>query len=436
MYTRQHTRPTVISTLLLCSALAFVLLLGPGCRPASEPVVVPSETTSSSEPSSPPASQTDLAAIELALSPVADGFEQPLFVTGAGDGSNRLFVCEKTGRIQLVEGGKIATAVFLDLSRVVSTESEQGLLGLAFSPEFKTTRRFYVNYTDSSGATVVSRFTAVADGSKADPASEEVLLRIEQPYANHNGGCVQFGPDKMLWIGMGDGGSGGDPQGNGQNPDALLGKMLRIDVGESGVPANGEPYGIPSDNPYANPTDETAGQPEIWAMGLRNPWRFSFDPKTGDLWIGDVGQSAWEEIDYVAAGSAGVPVGGLNFGWNVLEARHPYPEGGAAPKDASRYTPPVIEYDRTAGRSVTGGVVVRDPATPQLDGVYLYGDFETGRVWGVRREGKTTGAGTTSGLRNVELLATKHQVVSFGVGDKGEVYLVDFAGALYRVGVK
>lgn len=434
MYARQDTRSTVVLLLLVCASLALVLPAG--CK-RSDPVVVPREDPAPPEPTGTPAEATALDAIDLELSAVADGFEQPLFVTGAKDGSGRLFVCEKTGRIRVVEGGKVSTTAFLDLSRAVSTDSEQGLLGLAFSPQFATTRRFYVNYTDSSGATVISRFTAAADGSKAQAGSEEVLLRIEQPYVNHNGGCIQFGPDKMLWIGMGDGGSGGDPHGNGQNPDALLGKMLRIDVGESGAPANGEPYGIPADNPYANPTSEaTAGQPEIWAMGLRNPWRFSFDSKTGDLWIGDVGQNAWEEIDFVPAGTAGVPVGGLNFGWNVLEARHPYPEGSAPPKDPSRYTAPVIEYDRSAGRSVTGGVVVRDPATPDLDGVYLYGDFETGRVWGARREGADAASSSTGELRNVELLATQHQVVSFGVGDKGEVYLVDFAGTLYRVGVK
>lgn len=422
-------------------AMIVVVLVGmltaAGCKPARAPRVVGERPAGSSESSSTTTTVPDIALESLALElrPVLSDLEQPLFVTGAGDGSGRLFVCEKGGRIKVAStAGK--TSVFLDLSGKVSTESERGLLGLAFSPEYARTHHFYVDYTDAAGATVISRFSASADPDRADPASEEVLLRIEQPYANHNGGCVQFGPDRVLWIGMGDGGSGGDPHGNGQNLDVLLGKMLRIDVGESGQPANGEPYGIPADNPFANPVDEaTAGQPEIWASGLRNPWRFSFDAHTGDLWIGDVGQNAWEEIDLVPPGSGGVPRGGLDFGWNVFEATHPYPADRPAPTDASRFTMPVIEYDHSAGESVTGGVVVRDPETPALDGVYLYGDYVSGRIWGAVRDPESTAVGNT-GLANRELLKTSHQVVSFGTGDRGEVYLVDFAGSVMRVSAK
>jgi len=419
-------------------ALAAALTLAGaslGCRKPTDPVVVAPEPTSTTEPTDTGSAQPDLAKIRLQLTSVVSGLDQPLFVTGAGDGTGRLFVCEKGGLLKVTAADGSKPQVFLDLSRRVSTDSERGLLGLAFSPDYKTTGRFYVNYTDVSGTTVISRFQVSADPSKADPASEEELLRIEQPYSNHNGGCIQFGPDKMLWIGMGDGGSGGDPQGNGQNRDVLLGKMLRIDVGESGKPANGEPYGIPADNPFANPTDEaTAGQPEIWALGMRNPWRFSFDAATGDLWIGDVGQSAWEEIDFVPAKTVKAPGAGLNFGWNTFEGTHSYPEGSSVTVDTSRFTMPIIEYDRAAGQSVTGGVVVRDPAYPGLEGVYLYGDYGSGRVWGLQYQAKPAGDTTNGGWRNVELLASKYQVVSFGTGDAGEAYLVDFAGTVYRVG--
>lgn len=428
-------RPLIRVGLALALVIALLgTLSAAGCRKASPPRAVDGHTAGSSESTSttttPSAPALDSLALEL--QPLLSDLEQPLFVTGSGDGSGRLFVCEKTGRIKVASPSG-TTSVFLDLSGKVSTNSERGLLGLAFSPHYAQTRRFYVDYTDAAGATVISRFTTSANDDRADPASEEVLLRIEQPYANHNGGCVQFGPDGMLWIGMGDGGSGGDPHGNGQNPDVLLGKMLRIDVGESGAPANGEPYGIPSDNPYANPVDEsTAGQPEIWAIGLRNPWRFSFDSKTGDLWIGDVGQDTWEEIDLVPAGSGGVPRGGQNFGWNVFEATHPYPPDRPAPSDAARFTMPVIEYDHSAGESVTGGVVVRDPEQPLLDGVYLYGDYVSGRLWGAVRDPESTAAGDT-GLATAELLKTSNQIVSFGTGDAGEVYVVDFAGTVMRV---
>jgi len=419
--------------LLVCATLA--LALAGGCRKSSDPVVVTDPPSSSVEPTTTDPRPLDLGDVRLRLTSVASGLDQPLFVTGAGDGTGRLFVCEKGGRLKVMAADGSGATIFLDLSDEVSTQSERGLLGLAFSPDYKTSGRFYVNYTDTSGNTVISRFKVSADPGKADPASEVELLRIEQPYANHNGGCIQIGPDKMLWIGMGDGGSGADPHDNGQNADVLLGKMLRIDVGESGKPANGEPYGIPEDNPFANPTDEaTAGQPEIWATGMRNPWRFSFDAETGDLWIGDVGQGDWEEIDFVAAGPSGVPVGGMNFGWNELEGTHPFPPGAPAPKDASRFTPPVIEYNRGAGSSVTGGVVMRDPAYPGLDGLYLYGDFGSGRIWGARQQSRQRGPGTSGGLQNLELLASQHQVVSFGTGDAGEVFLVDYAGTILRVG--
>ncbi|MDP2401740.1 MAG: PQQ-dependent sugar dehydrogenase, partial [Actinomycetota bacterium] len=258
------------------------------------------------------------------------------------------------------------------------------------------------------------------DPDLAAPDSEQVLLRIEQPHANHNGGHLAFGPDGQLFIGMGDGGSGGDPLRAGQDPYALLGKMLRLDVGESGQPALGEPYGIPEDNPWANPDSEEDPLPEIWALGLRNPWRFSFDRETGDMWIGDVGQNAWEEIDFEPAGSPG----GLNFGWNVLEGTHPYPPD-SDPGDTSRFTMPVVEYDRAAGQSVTGGYVYRGEEHPGLTGIYLYADFVTGRVWGLAPDG--------AGWKNRLLLKTGLQVVSFGEDEAGELYVVDFGGSVLKV---
>lgn len=416
--------PTRRLSRLLWACSMIVLIAVTGCAKTGRPVAIAPETSGSAEPTTSAA--PDLADVRIRLTEVASGFEQPLFAAGAADGSGTVYVVEKTGRIRTVRHGKVDAEPFLDLSKRVSTDSERGLLGLAFSPGFAQNGRFYVDYTDTGGNTVVSRFTA--RNGVVDPVSEETLLVIEQPYSNHNGGCVLIGPDRMLWIGMGDGGSGGDPHGNAQNPDSLLGKMLRIDVGEAGSPAAGEPYGIPADNPFANPTSEAnAGQPEIWAVGLRNPWRFSFDSATGDLWIGDVGQNLWEEIDFVAAGPDKTLKGGLNFGWNTFEATHPYPPDAAMGPDTGAFTMPVIEYAHDAGESVTGGVVVRDPAYPRLDGIYLYADYVSGKVWGAVRD---PADGT---VETAELLDTGAQIVSFGTGDAGEVYAVDLRGTVYRV---
>lgn len=426
-------RQRLATALTLLAVLAFAV---PGCAKSGteQPEVVAPETSSVEPTTTPGSGPVDLDAIALELREIAAGLTQPLLVTSAGDGSGRLYVVEKTGRVKVLVPGasqeyREAGAPFLDLSDVVSTNSEQGLLGLAFSPSYSSTGRFYVNYTDRTGATVVSRFrVSDADSDLADPGSEEVLLRIDQPYANHNGGHVVFGPDKMLWIGMGDGGSGGDPEGNGQNPNTLLGKMLRIDVGESGRPAGGEPYGIPETNPFANPSTEEAGLPEIWAIGLRNPWRFSFDVVTGDLWIGDVGQNEWEEIDFIAGADVDAPPpGGFNFGWNAFEGTHPFRGGDEIYGPTGSLAPPVIEYGHAAGNSVTGGVVYRGKDHPGLQGVYLYGDFGSGRIWGVVRDA------ATGSIENKELLKSSIQVVSFGTDPSGEVFVVDFGGRVYRV---
>jgi glucose/arabinose dehydrogenase len=401
-------RASVILAISLGAALAASIALA-GCATKSEPAIVGRTE---------PTAETSAAVFEgVTFDPMADGLEQPLFATGAGDGSGRLFVLEKTGRIRVVKDGALGAQPFLDLSAKVSTESEQGLLGLAFSPSFARDGLFYVDYTDASGATVVSRF--LADGETADPASEQVLLRVEQPFANHNGGMIAFGPDGYLYVALGDGGSGGDPHGNGQDRSTLLGSLLRLDVGPDADGTDGTGYSIPADNPFVG----VGGvRPEIWAYGLRNPWRFSFDRLTGDLWIGDVGQNAWEEIDFQPASSPG----GENYGWNVYEATHPYPAGSATPPDAAAYTMPLIEYDRDAGTSVTGGYVYRGTAIPGFADTYVYGDFVSGRIWSVSRAEDGT-------LENSLLAQTGYAISSFGEDDAGELYVVDFGGAVYRI---
>ncbi len=344
----------------------------------------------------------------VSLTRVAGGFSQPLLVTHAGDGSGRLFVVERGGLIRIVRNGAVDPQPFLDVSTRVRTRgTEQGLLGLAFPPDYATRGHFYVNYTDKSGGdTRVARYRIGADPDVADPASAHVLLRQSQPYANHNGGHLAFGPDGYLYIGLGDGGSGGDPQNNAQNPRTLLGKLLRIDV-ESGA----DPYAIPPDNPFGN---------EIWALGLRNPWRFSFDRAAGDLYIADVGQNAYEEVNFQPADSRG----GQNYGWNVMEGMHCYKGAGC---DRTGLTAPVAEYANGSGNcSITGGYVYRGAQYPSLQGVYVYGDFCSGRLWGLRR-----GA---SGWENAHLLDSGLRLSSFGEDESGNLYLVDFGkGDLHRL---
>ena len=284
------------------------------------------------------------------MSVVTGGLTSPLEVADAGDGSGRVFVAEQAGRIRIVRGGTLAERPFLDITGRIASGGERGLLGIAFHPGYPADPRVFVDYTDKDGNTVVSSFRMTAtDPDAADPDSEVVILRVTQPFANHNGGAIKFGPDGKLYIALGDGGSGGDPQGNGQRLDTLLAKILRIDVDAA---TGSGAYAIPPDNPFL----ATAGaKPEIWLTGLRNPWRFSFDGATGDLWIGDVGQAAWEEIDVARHGA-----GGLNFGWNVMEGFHCYqPSNGC---DKADLTLPVAEYGHDLGCAVIGGVVVRDAA--------------------------------------------------------------------------
>lgn len=347
---------------------------------------------------------------------VVAGLRRPVGLAFPEDGSGRMFIIEQKGRVLLkdhkgLDHNDLLTVPFLDIiDRVGSQGSEQGLLGLAFHPQYHENGYLFVNYTDHKGDTIVSRFSRSADDpNRADPESEVGLLRIPQPYGNHNGGMLAFGVDGYLYIGLGDGGSAGDPAGNGQSLASLLGKLLRIDVD------GGEPYSIPADNPFAG----GGGRPEIWLYGLRNPWRFAFDRLTGDLYIGDVGQNQWEEVKYLQAGGPG----GANLGWNYFEGNHPY--SGAPPAELN-FVSPVLEYGREQGCSITGGVVYRGAELPEWQGVYLYGDYCTGRVWGLIQDAQT-------GWDNALLFDGLGRISSFGEDEAGEIYLVDHGGRVLRL---
>ncbi|MCX8062222.1 MAG: PQQ-dependent sugar dehydrogenase [Anaerolineales bacterium] len=342
---------------------------------------------------------------------VAKGLESPVGLGYTPDGSGRLLILEQEGTIRLWQDNNLSNTAFLDIrDRVGSRGSEQGLLGIAFHPKYAENGYFYVNYTDRDGSTVIARFQANPPSANlADSASEKILLRIAQPYANHNGGAVVFGPDGFLYLGLGDGGSAGDPQNNAQSLNTLLGKILRLDVD------NGEPYAIPTSNPYVN----GGGLPEIWAYGLRNPWRMSFDRQTGDLYIGDVGQNQWEEIDYLPNGSSG----DLNFGWKYLEGTHPYQ---GTPPAGVKLIPPIYEYGHDQGCSVTGGVLYRGRSLPEWNGVYFFSDYCAGWVDGLRQ----LPDGTWQAQR---LFRDLGRISSFGEDEQGEIYLIDHAGTVYRL---
>jgi glucose/arabinose dehydrogenase len=356
---------------------------------------------------------TPLNQLQLTFNPVVTGLSSPVHITNAGD--DRLFVVEQSGRIRIVQNGQLLPTPFLDISSRITSGGERGLLSVAFPPGYASKQYFYVNFTDQNGDTTIARYRVGTNPNQANVASEEILLKIEQPFANHNGGQIAFGRDGFLYIGMGDGGSGGDPQNFAQNPASLLGKMLRIDV-ESG----GRPYTIPSTNPFVGAKDPTdAIRDEIWAIGFRNPWRFSFDRQTGDLYIGDVGQNTIEEISFQPANSTG----GENYGWRLLEGSQPFnnPSGST-----EGLVLPVAEYDHNQGVSVTGGFVYRGEPNSTLQGVYLYADFGNGRVWGLRS--------TAAGWENALIVDTPYGVSTFGEDQAGNLYLADyFTGDIYRV---
>ncbi len=345
----------------------------------------------------------------LTLVPIVKGLAQPVHLT-APAGDPRLFVVEQPGRIRIVSNGRLLALPFLDLTDRVRAGGERGLLSVAFHPRYRTNGLLYVNYTDRRGDTRIERYRVSPDRNAADPASAKLVLQIPQPYSNHNGGHLQFGPDGMLWIGMGDGGSGGDPHKNGQNRASLLGKMLRLDVD------GGEPYRIPSDNPFVR----TPGtRPEIWGLGLRNPWRFCFDRVESLLVVADVGQGELEEVDAVPLSSRGA-----NFGWNVMEGSDCY---DAANCDRSGLVLPVYEYRHSEGCSITGGVVYRGRAIPSLVGRYLFSDYCNGWIRSVR-----LGPGAATELTEWALPSVG-SVSSFGEDASGEVYVIAHGGAVYRL---
>jgi glucose/arabinose dehydrogenase len=369
--------------------------------PSDTPSLSPSAASSTTTPSSPP---SKLAAVRIHLVEVAT-LEQPLGMA-VRSGDPALYIAQKTGKVVAVRDGIVDPVPVLDLTNQVSLGSEQGLLGVAFSPNG---REVYVNYTDTNGDTHVTVYTM--SGGRADTDTRRDVLFVDQPYSNHNGGNLVFGPDGYLYVGLGDGGSGGDPQGNGQSLSTLLGKMLRIDP----TPFGDGPYRIPTDNPFVG---HVAARPEIWAYGLRNPWRYSFDRLTGDLWIGDVGQSAWEEVDVQPSGS----MGGENYGWNQMEGDHPY--GGADPP--AQAVRPVYEYSHDEGCVVTGGYVYRGEAIPDLYGAYVFADFCAGRIEALRlRNGRVIGRRA--------LGPVVPSLSSFGEDAQGELYAISLGGGLYRL---
>ena len=384
---------------------------GASAAPSSAPTAT---ATPASTPVATPAGSIGAGAIDLET--VVSGLASPVDIATTDDGTGRIYVAEQGGTVRIVDGSTLLPAPFLDIAANISSGSERGLLGIAFHPHFADDPRVFVDYTDTDGNTVVSSFEVGLDADAVDPASERVILQVEQPFSNHNGGSLAFGPDGMLYIGLGDGGSGGDPQGNGQRLDTLLAKVLRIDVD---VAEGAEtPYTIPDDNPHADGAN--GALPETWVSGLRNPWRFRFDAPTGDLWIGDVGQGAWEEIDVVRAGTKG-----QDFGWNVMEGAHCYkPADGC---DQSGLTLPVTEYDHSLGCAVIGGVVVRDPATPALDGRYLFSDDCSGNIWAIDPSG--------DGLREpARLIDSGRSISAINAGTDGTVYVTDLgSGELLRV---
>ncbi len=343
-------------------------------------------------------------ALEL-IPTVTAGLKNPLYLTHAGDDSGRLFVVEQVGRVRIIQKGRLLDAPFLDLTNRVRSGGERGLLGLAFHPRYRQNRRYVVSYTrEPDGATVVAEYRASEDSNRSE-TTEKVLLTVPQPYANHNGGMVEFGPDGFLYIARGDGGSGGDPGNRAQNREELLGKILRIDVD------HGTPYAIPSGNPFA----AGGGRPEIFAYGLRNPWRFSFDRETGELWAADVGQDDWEEIDLIRRGE--------NYGWRIMEGAHCF-----HPKTGCQTTGlilPVAEYRNQGPRcSITGGYVYRGAGIPTLRGAYLFGDYCSGEVM--------TLSNGRAGAPLV-LLSTGLKISSFGQDQAGELYVVGHEGTVHRL---
>lgn len=367
--------------------------------------------------SSSPCQDNDaiLSQVHLRLKPFIKGLFQPLGLNHAADHSNRVFIIEQRGVVWTFENGNRKEIPFLDIQNKIKSGGEMGLLGLAFHPGYLENHRLFVNYTEKSFfkglRSIIAEYKTGKDSNKVDLSTERILLTVHQPFTNHKGGNLVFGPDGYLYIGFGDGGSGNDPLGNGQNLKSLLGKMLRIDVDHS---SEGTPYGIPPDNPFIGKKNAF---PEIWAYGLRNPWRYSFDALTGNLYVGDVGQKAREEIDIIQKGK--------NYGWNIMEGYICTP--GVNPNcQKNGLELPIFDYGRSEGTTVIGGYVYRGDEIPSLCGIYVYGDFGNGRIWGLRFNGKSV-------TEHHLLLETRRQISSFGEDENHGLYLVDYNGEVLKI---
>ena len=383
---------------------------------ADSPVLTPTDTQPAVE--MPSTGAVDSSNVQWKL--ILQGLRQPVFITSAEDGSGRLFIVLQTGQILVLQDGVLQEEPFLDISdrttrpNLTGSLGERGLLGLAFHPRYAETGEFFVNYTDRSGNTHIAKFIVSKEQpNRVDPSTEQQVLYVEQPYGNHNGGALAFGSDGMLYIGLGDGGSAGDPLANGQSLQTLLGKVLRVDVDGD------QPYVIPEDNPYTS----GGGLGEIWAYGLRNPWRIAFDRLSGDLYIADVGQNTYEEINFQPVNSQG----GENYGWNYREGLHAF---AGTPDQSVFFVDPIAEYTHSEGCSVTGGVVYRGVNLPEWQGVYLYGDYCTGKIWGLWQDAEKN-------WQNKLFFETSFNITSFGIDEIGEVYVIDYQqGAVYRLETK
>ena len=425
-------RGSFVSAALTAMAFAIVPAVAAACgtsptTPAASgsgfvSIAPPATATATALATAPAATAvpTPLVAVSISLGPIASGFTSAIGVSSA-PGDSRLFVIEQTGQVLIVSGGK-KVGTFLDISTRMSCCGERGLLGLAFHPNYAGNGRFFVRYTIPSGDVRLSEFHVSSSPNKADPASEKVILTIPHPsYANHNGGRIEFGPDGYLYIGTGDGGSGGDPNNHGQALNTLLGKLLRIDVDHA---AAGLAYAIPDGNPFIG---QAGKRGEIWSYGLRNPYTFSFDRETHDLWIADVGQDAYEEVDLATAAGGGGR--GVNYGWSVMEGNHCYkPATGC---DATGMAPPLAEYAHGSGDSVgcaiIGGYVYRGTAHPQLYGRYFFGDYCSGRIWDVAAAGPAQ-------QTPQELPGSGLQITGWGQDVNGELYVTATNGVLYQFG--
>jgi glucose/arabinose dehydrogenase len=406
---------------LLGGALLLAAIVAPGSTTA-QPTPAAASDGGARAPGGATAAPGGATGATIALDQRVQGLSSPVFITAAGDGSNRFFIVEQTGRIRVwVPGAGVRSTPFLNLSSEVSLAFERGLLGLAFHPDYETNRKLYVYFTRGDGDIVIREYKVKrSNPNRVKTDSARLVLRIEHSAENnHNGGMLLFGPDGYLYFGTGDGGGSDDPHERGQRTDTLLGKLLRIDVDAR---AGSKPYGIPSSNPFVG----SSGRNEIFQYGLRNPWRFSFDRVTDALWIGDVGQRDWEEIDRAADGVGG-PGPGINWGWDVLEGTHCHePSSGC---NTSGKTMPVTEYEHTDanGRcSVTGGYVYRGAAIPALQGRYVFADYCTGEIFSIA-------AGAPKGVDPALLLNTSANISSFGERPNGELFVVDRGGRVYQI---